>query len=119
LVAEPAIVAAYTRAELAGGSRAGAPFFDAMRRSWHATLSGDVQYALKPHWMLGSSSSIATHGSPHPYDTHVPILLWGPRWIRPGEVQRRVEVTDLAPTLARLLHVPAPASSEGRLLPLR
>lgn len=119
LAAEPAIVAAYTRAELAGGSRAGAPFFDAMRRSWHPTLSGDVQYALKPYWMLGSSSSIATHGSPHPYDTHVPILLWGPRWIQPGEVRPRVAVTDLAPTLARLLQVATPASSEGTPLPLR
>ncbi|HEY8358319.1 MAG TPA: alkaline phosphatase family protein [Ramlibacter sp.] len=116
LLAEPGIGAAFTRRELAGGSRAGAPFFEAMRRSWHPEVSGDVQYVLRPNWMAGAS--VATHGSPHPYDTHVPILLWGPRWVRPGQVDTRVDVTDIAPTLARLLRVPAPAASEGKPLPL-
>jgi len=119
LAAEPSIAAAYTRAELAAGSRAGAPFFGQMRKSWNEGLSGDVQYALKPYWMMTSSSSIATHGSPHPYDTNVPILLYGPKWLKPGRIDTRVEVVDLAPTLALLLGVPAPALSEGRPLPLQ
>ncbi|MCA0239812.1 MAG: alkaline phosphatase family protein [Proteobacteria bacterium] len=118
LAAEPAIAAAYTRAELASGSRAGAPFFDAMRKSWNRERSGDVQYAPKPNWMFTSSSSNTTHGSPHPYDTHVPILMYGPAWLKPARVDRRVETADLAPTLARLLGVAAPAAAEGKLLPL-
>lgn len=118
LLALPQFAAAYTRKELESGSRAGAPLFGQMRRSWHREVSGDVQYALKPYFMFGSSTSIATHGSPHAYDTHVPVLLWGPRWIRPGQLSTRVEVADIAPTLARLLAVPAPAASEGKPLPL-
>ncbi|MFT3820521.1 MAG: alkaline phosphatase family protein [Rubrivivax sp.] len=118
LAAEPAVVAAYTRQELESGSRAGAPFFDAMARSWHRERSGDVQYALKPNWMFTSSSSNATHGSPHPYDTHVPILMYGPRWLKAARVDQRVETADLAPTLARLLGVATPASAEGKPLPL-
>jgi hypothetical protein len=118
LLAQPQLGAAYTRRELESGSRAGAPLFDAMRRTWHPRLSGDVQYALKPHWMFGSSASTATHGSPHAYDTHVPLLLWGPRWIRRATVPARVELADIAPTLARLLQVPAPAASEGKPLPI-
>jgi hypothetical protein len=117
LLADPGIAAAYTRRELESGSRAGAPFFEQIQRTWHPELSADVQYVLKPHWMM-SSSSAATHGSPHPYDTHVPILLWGPRWVKAGRVDRRVEVVDIAPTLARMLGVPAPSSNEGRVLPL-
>lgn len=116
LVAHPAIAAAYTRGELESGSRAGAPLFEAMRRSWHRALSGDVQYALRPHWMLGAAA--ATHGSPHRYDTHVPLLFWGPRWVKPGQVDAKVEAVDIAPTLARILRVPAPAQSEGKVLPL-
>ena len=116
LLAQPQVAAAYTRAELASGSRAGAPLFQAMRRTWHPQRSGDVQFALQPHWMFGAA--VATHGSPHEYDSHVPLLLWGPRWIRPAAVAQRVEVADLAPTLARLLQVPPPAASEGRPLPL-
>ena len=87
-------------------------------RAWNKDVSGDVQYALKPDWMLASSTSITTHGSPHPYDTHVPILVYGPRWVKPGRVDSRVEVADIAPTLARLLGVPAPSASEGKPLPL-
>jgi arylsulfatase A-like enzyme len=67
---------------------------------------------------MTSSSSNTTHGSPHAYDTHVPILMYGPAWIKPGRVDQRVEVVDIAPTLARLLGVAAPAASEGTPLPL-
>ena len=35
-----------------------------------------------------------------------------------GGSDKPVEVVDIAPTLARLLRVPAPSSSEGVLLPL-
>jgi predicted AlkP superfamily pyrophosphatase or phosphodiesterase len=118
LVADPAIAAAYTRRELEAGSRAGAPFFDQMRKSWHKDVSGDVQYALKPYWMMTSTTSVTTHGSPHPYDTNVPILVYGPKWVKPGRIDARVEVVDIAPTLSRVLGVPAPSASEGRALPL-
>jgi predicted AlkP superfamily pyrophosphatase or phosphodiesterase len=116
LLAQPQLAAAYTRRELQSGSRAGAAFFEQMQRTWHAEVSGDVQYVLKPYWMFGSGT--ATHGSPYEYDTHVPLLLYGTRWVRPGRNASRVETADIAPTLARLLGVPAPAASEGRPLPL-
>lgn len=116
LLEEPGIEAAYTRGELLSGSRAGAPFFAQMRRAWHPDVSGEVQYAPRPNWMFGNAA--ATHGSPHPYDTHVPILLWGPRWVKPGRVNTPVEPVDIVPTLAKILHVPAPAASEGKMLPL-
>lgn len=119
LLKEPGLAAAYTRRELEANSRAGAPFFDAMRKAWHKDVSGDVQFAAKPLWMANSSSGYTTtHGAPHPYDTHVPVLFWGPSWVKAGRVETRVEVADIAPTLARLLRVPAPAASEGKLLPM-
>jgi len=89
-----------------------------MRKSWNPERSADVQLALKPWWMMSSSTSMTTHGSPHPYDTHVPILFYGPPWMKAGRTDTRVEVADIAPTLARLLRVPAPAASEGKPLPL-
>ncbi|MEO8135752.1 MAG: alkaline phosphatase family protein [Betaproteobacteria bacterium] len=119
LLAEPGIQAVYTRSELESGARAGAPLFDAMRKTWDRERSGDLQFALKPWWMMSSNTSATTHGSPHPYDSNVPILLYGPRWIAAGRSDSAVEVTDIAPTLARLLGVAAPPASEGKLLPLR
>lgn len=115
VLAQPEVAAAYTRRELASGSRTGSALFGAMRATWHPAVSGDVQYALQPYWMFGNAG--ATHGSPYPYDTHVPLLLWGPRWVAPGRYDGRVDMVDLAPTLARVLGVPAPAASEGRALP--
>jgi len=116
LMAEPGFAAAYTRRELQSASRTGAPFFEQIRKSWNAEVSGDVQYSLKPGWMFGNS--VATHGSPHPYDTQVPILMYGPAWVKPGRIDAPVEVVDIAPTLSRVLRIAPPSSAEGRLLPL-
>ena len=48
----------------------------------------------------------------------MPILVYGPKWVKPGRIDTRVEVADIAPTLARFLGVPPPATAEGRPLPL-
>jgi predicted AlkP superfamily pyrophosphatase or phosphodiesterase len=117
-LAEPAIQVAYTRTEIESGSGKGKQFFEAMQKSFNRELSGDVEFALKPNWMFTSTTSMTTHGSPYTYDTNVPILLYGPAWIKAGRSDARVEVVDIAPTLSRLLRIPPPAASEGKLLPL-
>lgn len=118
LLAEPAFAAAYTRAELLSGARAAEPLFTALRKSWHPDVSGDVQYTLRPHWMFGMWAAGAVHGSPYDYDNHVPILFYGPPWLGKGRVDSRVEVVDIAPTLAVLLGVAAPVTVQGQVLPL-
>ena len=117
LLAEPFIAAAYTHQEQLANSRAGAPLFEQIRKSFHPQVSGDIAFALKPNWMFASSAA-TTHGSPYPYDTQVPILLYGPQWFKPGRIDAAVEVVDIAPTLSRILGIATPASSQGRLLPL-
>jgi predicted AlkP superfamily pyrophosphatase or phosphodiesterase len=117
LLREPGFAAAYTARELRSGSRAGEPLFAPLRRSWQGAVSGEVQYAVKPYWLFGART-VATHGSPYEYDTHVPLLVYGRGRVAAGRIDAPVEVVDIAPTLARLLHVPAPAASEGRPLPL-
>ncbi len=119
LLAEPAIAAAYTRAELMGAMQAGAPLFNAMRNSWHPDVSGDVQYALKPNWMFASTVTVATHGSPYPYDTNVPLMVYGPAWYRPGSVDASVDIASIAATLAQLLGVARPPAAEAKGLPLQ
>lgn len=116
LMTEPVYSAAYTRRELQQQSRRGAPFFDQMLLAWNAERSGDVQTAIKPYWLFSSAG--AQHGTPHRDDTHVPILFWGPAWLGSGQVDQRVEVVDIAPTLARLLQVSAPPTAQGKPLPL-
>ena len=119
LLEEPGIATAYTRAELESGSAAAKPFFEQMRRTWHREISGDVEFVMKPYWMMSSTTNTTTHGSPHPYDTNVPVAFYGPAWVKAGRRDERVEVVDIAPTLAATLGVRAPAAAEGRALTLR
>ncbi len=118
LLQEDGIAAAYTREELLAARSVAEPLFAQMRKSWHPDVSGDVQIALKANWMFGSGNLGATHGSPYPYDTNVPLMLWGPRWVRAAAPKDRVGIVKLASTLARFLRVAPPADSEGRPLSL-
>ena len=88
----------------------------AVLKGYFPGRSADLIVTMKPNWMMSSRTAGTTHGSPHAYDTHVPILLYGPGWIPVGTYQRRVDVADIAPTLARLLKIAPPRHSEGRVL---
>jgi hypothetical protein len=54
------------------------------------------------------------HGSPWPYDTRIPFLIYGPSFVRPGTYPGPVAQEDMAPTLAALLDVSMPGTSTGR-----
>lgn len=74
--------------------------------------SGDVAIVLKPnysdHGMKGTS-----HGSWNPYDTHIPLVFMG--WgIKPGSSTHAVLMTDIAPTIASMLHIQAPNGCIGQ-----
>jgi arylsulfatase A-like enzyme len=119
VAAEPGIARAFTRAEIEGSGGEGDALLQAVRKSWHRERSADVQLVLKPYWLLGSHAAGTTHGSAHAYDTNVPLMLYGPAWIpAAGRIDKRVEIADIAPTLAALLRIPVPEQSEGRPLPM-
>jgi len=118
---EPGVAAAFTRTELENPASlpAGTPFLAQVRKTWNRERSADVQMLIRNYWLFESRRAFAaTHGSPYAQDYTVPILFYGPRWFGAGRVDPTVEVADIAPTLARLLGVPAPAAAEGKALPL-
>lgn len=81
---------------------------------FHPSRSGDVQYILKSGYFSGSGTG-TTHGSPFLYDTHIPLLWYG--WgIKKGKTNRETNITDIAPTLAALLHIQAPSGSVGQVI---
>jgi predicted AlkP superfamily pyrophosphatase or phosphodiesterase len=76
--------------------------------------SGDVQMILKPHWIDGGAAG-TTHGLWNPYDAHIPLLWYG--WgIKQGKMNRESYMTDIAPTLAALLHIQMPGGSIGNVI---
>ena len=86
-------------------------------RSFHADRSGDVYVVLKPYYLLGSvtvGDKLATgtnHGSPHEYDTHVPLLVYGPG-VAGGKRDEAVTPLHSAAIGAHFLGIAAPKDAE-------
>ncbi len=74
--------------------------------------SGDLILILKPAWLDAYSKTGTTHGAWNPYDTHIPLLWYG--WgIKQGQTTKEVYMTDIAATLATLLHIQMPNACIG------
>jgi predicted AlkP superfamily pyrophosphatase or phosphodiesterase len=116
--AEPGIESAFAAGDLRGGSGEGSPLRELARASIRADRAGQVYLVQAPGWHLHAQPQVhaAMHGSPHPYDTHVPIVVMGPG-IEPQSVTRPVGVESLAASIAAYLDLPAPALASGELLP--
>jgi len=77
--------------------------------------SGGVQVILTAGWFEGYSKTGTTHGTWNPYDTHIPLLFYG--WnIKHGNTNRETHMTDIAATLAALLHVQMPNGCVGHVI---
>ena len=94
---------------------------DALRKrivnGYNRKNSGVIQIILNPAWFTGHSPGDGgptgtTHGTWNPYDNHIPLVFMG--WGIPhGNTAREVHMTDIAPTIAALLHIQAPNGSIG------
>lgn len=106
----PGIAAFQTWRQSAAGAGAAAQLL-----SFSRTRSADVALTVKPFHIIGKQADAeegSSHGSPYEYDTRVPLVFWG-GGIPAGVHREPVDMRDLAPTLAELIGVGAPASSEG------
>ena len=80
--------------------------------------SGDIQIILLPGWYTGHGSGDGgptgtTHGTWNPYDAHIPLVFMG--WGIPhGHLNRETHMTDIAATVAALLHIQAPNGCIGK-----
>jgi hypothetical protein len=114
LAAQPGVAAAFSRTDMLAGRVPGNVVVQRMLRSFHPERSGNVVIVQKPFWYLYPKPDTysAMHGSPHTYDTHVPIVFAGPGMTR-MRVARRVGPEDIAPTIAAYLGVPLPCCAYG------
>ena len=77
--------------------------------------SGGIQIILTAGWFEGYSKTGTTHGTWNPYDTHIPLLFYG--WnIKHGNTNHETHMTDIAATLAALLHVQMPNGCIGHVI---
>ena len=110
LESRPDVVAVFSRQELLEDREPSNELELLAWRNFYSDRVGDLYLVLQPLSLWGSSA--ATHGSPHDYDRRVPLIFRGPG-IRPGLYDAPAAVVDIAPTLAAILGLEAPAGLAG------
>ena len=110
----PGVVDAWTPATL------GAPLpsnvhASRWRRALPATLPWLVCAQAAPGYIWSDGPGSTSHGTTNPDDVDVPIAFLG-TGIRPGFYPDTVTTVDIAPTLARLLHLKPGEKLDGRVI---
>jgi hypothetical protein len=109
---QPGITYAIDMANV-GESPVAEPVRSMVMNGYYFKRSGAIQLIPNAGWFEGRGKTGTSHGTWNPYDTHIPLLFMG--WgIHPGHSNQTVYMTDIAPTLAALLHIQMPNGCVGR-----
>ncbi len=118
---QPGIESVFTRTQLMSPQPKVSlpPLYRQVQLSFHPDNSGDVLPVLKPYYLptpeinpKKPGSYTTTHGSPHPYDTHVPLLIYGPG-IRPGVREEKVSPLSVAEIISESVGIRPPSGAEA------
>ena len=116
----PGIAFAFTRSQLERGNMPATRVGLLVTRAWNRQMAIDIAVVQKPfHYYMSKTTttpSAASHGTPYSYDTNVPLMLQGARWIKAGRYTQPAEVVDIASTLSAILNIRPPSAAEGRAL---
>ncbi|MES2646433.1 MAG: alkaline phosphatase PafA [Bacteroidota bacterium] len=87
-----------------------------VENGYHPSRSGHIQLVYQPGYIDGFLNGGTTHGTGYAYDTHVPLLWYG--WQIPEKKTslRTITLSDIAPTIAALLHIQEPNGSVGSVI---
>jgi hypothetical protein len=114
LVKQPGVQTAYTPKQLLGRIPADDVIGRRVKKSFYEKRSGDVFVVLKPYYFVSKYAYGTTHGSPNPYDTHVPLLAMGPN-IHGGVRKDTVTPQAGVAILSRALGIKPPAAAEAKV----
>jgi arylsulfatase A-like enzyme len=109
----PRVTRVYTREQLLQGSVPNDALGRRILQSYHLQRSGDLEIVLNPFWIRQKSGT--THGTPYPYDAHIPLIFLG-NGVRTGRYSQNVALNDVAPTLTARLGISLPSAADGRVL---
>lgn len=92
------------------------PLKEMMINGYNRQRSGSVLMINMPGWLPSYQKKGTTHSVWNPYDTHIPLIFMG--WkINHGSTNRTTYMTDIAPTLAAILHIQMPSGCIGTPIP--
>ncbi|MFP5503275.1 MAG: alkaline phosphatase family protein [Candidatus Sericytochromatia bacterium] len=83
----------------------------------HPTEKKTTSHIRRDGRNVAFATAGVSHGASWDYDSAIPLVLWGPGFIRQGQVSRRPAAQqDLVPTIAQLIGAPRPSDARGRVL---
>jgi predicted AlkP superfamily pyrophosphatase or phosphodiesterase len=85
-----------------------------IQNGYNVLRSGDIIFKLKEN-VISYGNKGTTHGSGYTYDTHVPLIFFGKKIVQ-GESNVKTKITDIAPTIAKLLGLKQMSDSTGKVL---
>ncbi len=90
----------------------GASYGHRMQNGFYPRRAGDLMLNFMPGWIEERPGVRSLPGSMYDYDTHVPLIMFG--WKIPARnVAEPVDMTSVAPTLARIMQISRPTASDG------
>ena len=81
-----------------------------IKNSYHSDESGAILYHMTPGFMEQRMYG-TTHGNASTGDTHVPLLWYGAK-IPKGSIVKRINITQIVPSLSFLFNIPLPNRSD-------
>ena len=89
-----------------------AELLENIKNSYYPNRSGDLFVNFEPAWFEGYEKG-TTHGTIYNYDSHIPLIFYG--WkIKAKEDFSDTKMTDIAATIAALLHIQEPNGCIGQ-----
>jgi hypothetical protein len=109
---QPGIQKVYTRTQLVEGLPKDDTLGQSVLKSFRPDRSGDLFIIPKPNYLIWERLYGTGHGTPHEYDAHVPLLIYGPG-IKAGVYKEAITPLATPAILAKLLSIKAPAKAEA------
>jgi hypothetical protein len=105
---QPGIQTAYTADEIATTANPSEQL-RLVQRSFVPDRAGDVYVVLKPYHLIGDplKAKGTSHGTPHLYDRHVPLMVFGPG-VAHGRLTEGVTPQHTAAIVSHFLGLPKP-----------
>ncbi|MBU2491380.1 MAG: alkaline phosphatase family protein [Bacteroidetes bacterium] len=103
----------YTIEEL--NNSGGKEYLENYKNNFLPERSYEILIRAKKYYTINHDNYGVNHGSPYDYDSHVPIVFYGPGII-PGKYNNRVSTVDIVPTLAEFLGINFDKNIDGKSL---
>lgn len=114
---EPGIKHVWTRNELYQATFEPDSHEQFYKNQLYKNRDGDLICMTHPYAQLTSYPTGTSHCSPYDYDTHVPLIFYQKGKQERKQVNKKVWMTQVAPTLASLLGITRPSASTAEVLP--